>query len=82
MTTNSNAGISPVDRKVRGLQRYICEYGLEGRVPYAVNGANTIEDLNRYLITDPHPEYRLASCQHMRVGNWHLTWELMSPNAS
>lgn len=62
-------------RVERVVRRYICEYGLEGLVEYAVDGANTVEDLNKYLTKDPHPGYRLVSCQHMRMGNWHLVWE-------
>ena len=55
--------------------RFITEYGLEGKQEHAVNGGNTIEDLNRYLYDDPHPEYRLVSA-NLIDNNWHLVWEL------
>lgn len=57
--------------------KYITEYGISGKVKYAVSGCETVEDLGRYLATDPYPEYRLVSCQHMSSGNWHLVWELI-----
>lgn len=51
--------------------RYICLYG----IPKCVKGSNTVEDLSRYLDTDPHPNYRLVSCNLIN-GNWHLVFEL------
>ena len=59
--------------------KYLYEYGLEKRVAYAVNGANTIENLQHYLAEDPHPQYHLVSCLHMPSSNWLLIWELLQP---
>ena len=56
-------------------RRYIVEYGLAGRVKYAVNGCNTIEDLRKYLKTNPHPNHNLVSSQFLRSGNVLLIWE-------
>lgn len=54
--------------------KYIIEPDLEGLIEYAIGGANTIQDLQRYLSTDPHPKYRLASCQ-FNYGRFLLIWE-------
>lgn len=57
-------------------QHYIVEYGLEGRVKYAVNGANTVEDLTQYLTKNKHyKSYRLVTCQFLDTGNFLLVWE-------
>ena len=55
-------------------KRFIVEHGLEGRAQYAVNGCNTVEDLQRYLYGNPHREYRLVSVQ-WNNGNYTLVWE-------
>ena len=55
--------------------KYITIYGLESLVEYCVDGANTIQDLNKYLSTDPQPEYRLASCQLTNNGYFIVVWE-------
>jgi hypothetical protein len=52
--------------------RYVCEYGVRG----AIKGMNTVEDLAKYLSTDPHPAYRLASCVR-QSGDWLLVWEII-----
>ena len=57
------------------MKKYICQNGLEGLLPWAVNGANTIENLREYLAGDPFPEHRLVTCQNWS-GNWFLVWEL------
>ena len=57
--------------------RFICEYSMRYRMAHGVLGCETVEDLERYLSTNPHPDYRLASCQHMQTGNWHLVWEAL-----
>lgn len=54
------------------LRKYICEYGL----PISVPGANTVDDLKKYLEEDPHPTHRLVSCQFMDSGQYMLVWEL------
>ena len=59
-------------------QKYIVETGLGGRVPYAVNGANTTNDLAAYLAKDPHPNHRLVSTQWLN-GSYILVWELKEP---
>lgn len=51
---------------------YIVEYG----VPGAVTGANTVEDLQRYLATDPHPDCRLANMSWLHTGNILFVWEV------
>ena len=62
-------------RAPSGPARFIVECGLENRLEFAVNGANTTNDLSRYLShPEPHPEYRLVSCQFLN-GNWILVWE-------
>lgn len=53
--------------------KYIVENGVPGAVP----GCNTVEDLQRYLGTDPHPGYRLVTCQ--ASGNVLLVWEKDGP---
>jgi hypothetical protein len=57
------------------MNKYIIEHGLVGRSEYAVSGCETIEDLREYLSTNPHPQYRLVSCQWLS-GNYLLVWEL------
>lgn len=55
--------------------RYIIEYGIPG----CVSGANTIDDLKRYLESHksgPHPLYRLVSCESLDSGNFLLVWEV------
>ena len=49
--------------------KHIVEHGIPG----GVRGCNTVEDLQRYLDSDPHPGYRLASCQG--AGSILLVWE-------
>lgn len=49
---------------------YIVECG----VPDSVRNCNTVEDLERYLNTDPHTEYRLVSCQFVN-GDFIMVWE-------
>lgn len=51
--------------------RYIVVCG----VPGAVDGANTVEDLTRYLATNPQPRYRLANMSWLQNGNILLVWE-------
>ena len=51
-------------------KRYIVEYGAGG----GVAGCQTVNDLERYLDKNPHPDYRLVSFQH--TGNFMLVWEL------
>lgn len=69
--------MNEIVKYVEDSMKYITEYGLGNRMRYAVDGANTVEDLSEYLATDPHPEYRLVSCQMMSNCNWHLVWELL-----
>lgn len=54
--------------------RYIVVCGLEGLVEHAINNANTIEDLSRYLSADPHPDYRIVSCNFI-AGRWNIVFE-------
>ena len=54
--------------------KHITEHGLEGRVPHAVHGANTVQDLDRYLGMNPHPFYRLASATACN-SDFLLIWE-------
>jgi len=49
--------------------RYITKNGV-GKVP----GCDTYEDLQRYLGSDPYPEYRLVSA--VFANNWILIFEL------
>ena len=51
--------------------KYIVEYGIPG----AVKGCETIEDIQRYLNTDPHPDARLASLLYNGVKSVILVWE-------
>jgi hypothetical protein len=64
--------------KSSGPAKYWVERGLDGLVERAVNGANTIQDISEYLSQDPHPGYRLVSCQWVE-GNYTLVWELKEP---
>ena len=50
---------------------YIVEYG----IPDAVNGANTVEDLRKYLYCSPYKGHRLVTCQNLSNGNYLLVWE-------
>jgi hypothetical protein len=51
-------------------QRYIIENG----VPGAPRGANDSTHLNLYLNSDPHPSYRLVTCDY-RNGSYFMVWE-------
>ena len=55
-------------------KRYIVEHSLEGRVKYAQRGCESVENLQEYLETDPHKDYRLVSCQ-WSSGSYTLVWE-------
>jgi hypothetical protein len=57
--------------------KYIVEHSLEGRIPHAVRGCETIEDLREYLDTDPHSLYRLVSCR-WDGGTYTLVWEIIN----
>ena len=50
---------------------------VEPDIPGSVSGANTVEDLKRYLDTDPHPDYRLANMSWLHSGSILMVWELM-----
>lgn len=58
-------------------ERYIVEHSLEGKIPHAVRGCETVEDLREYLKTDPHPLHRLVSC-NWNGGTYSLVWELVN----
>jgi hypothetical protein len=60
--------------------KYKVIYGLAGQPGCcgAVNGANTVEDLQRYLNEDPEPEYRLVSVQFLPGQNYLVTWEKLA----
>ena len=51
--------------------KYIVEYGIPG----GINGANTVEDLCRYLNSDPHPDHKLASSNLKDNGMVLMVWE-------
>lgn len=51
---------------MENAQRYIVE---------SMQFGTTREDLNAYLNTDPHPNYRLVSCQFLNC-SYTLVWEL------
>jgi hypothetical protein len=53
-------------------KRYIVEHGL----PKTVSGCETVQDLTRYLETDPHPKYRLVNCQRIS-GTYQLVYQLV-----
>lgn len=57
--------------RINGLEKYLVEYGIPG----SVSGCNTIEDLRRYLDSDPHYEYNLVGVEH-GSGSYTLIWEL------
>ena len=40
----------------------------------AKSGMNTVDDLRDYLSIDPHPGYRLVSCE-MQNGSYVCVWE-------
>jgi len=42
---------------------------------FRASKVNTVGDLHNYLNTDPHPEYRLVSCQFTSTGKYELVWE-------
>lgn len=54
--------------------KYIVEYGIPG----SVAGANTVEDLQQYLGSDPHPDYRIANMSWLHNGQIILIWEKAS----
>lgn len=54
--------------------RHIVEYGIPG----SVDGANTVEDLRRYLGSDPHPDHRVANMSWLHSGQIILIWEKAS----
>ena len=58
----------------RSNPRFIMEYGIPGGVP----NCNTVNDLDRYLKTNPHCEYHLVSCQFLG-GTCLLVWEDQRP---
>ena len=51
------------------------KYIVEKNVPHKGSFSNE-DDLKRYLDTDPHPTYRLISCE-FSVGRFLLVWELL-----
>jgi hypothetical protein len=51
------------------------KYILENEIPEITRGCETIEDIHRYLNTDPHPEHQLASLI-FNYGGIILLWEL------
>lgn len=53
------------------MDKYITQYG----IPECVTGANTVEDLDRWLRINPYPNYRLVSVMNMN-GTFVLVWEL------
>ena len=52
--------------------KYIVEYGIPGEVQ---GTSNTVQDLERYLDSDPHPEARLANLSWLNSGNILFVWE-------
>ena len=54
------------------LKRFIVQYDL----PKTISGCETVNDLSRYLETNPYPEYRLVSFQWIS-GTYQLVWELV-----
>ena len=52
------------------------KYKVFGEVPNAVAGATTVQDLQRWLNTNPMPGYRLVSCQ-LVDGSFMTVWELI-----
>lgn len=51
--------------------KYLTEYGIPGTVPQCV----TVEDVRKYLNSDPHPDYRLANLSWMHSGDVLMIWE-------
>ena len=49
-------------------------YYIVEKIPNSVPSCNTIEDLQRYLSTNPHPVSRLISAQFIN-GTFLLIWE-------
>lgn len=56
--------------KIIPKPKYKVIYG----VPNAVPNCNTVEDLQQYLLSDPMPDYRLASCNYTN-GMIIIIWE-------
>lgn len=56
------------------VNRFKVEYDLSG-FGFGVTRCNTMEDLERYLFTNPNDEYNLVSVQFVD-GNFILVWEL------
>ena len=54
------------------LKRYIVEQYIQ----FGVSGCETSDDLTRHLEKNPHPKYRLVSCQWIS-GTYQLVWELI-----
>ena len=69
---NSKAS-SGIGDRITGEQKmkYIVEHDISGMV----RGCETVEDIQRYLNTDPHPEHRLVSLT-FNYGGIILIWEL------
>ena len=52
------------------------KYIVQACLPNGVQYANTIEDLQRYLYSDPFPDYRLVAVDFRHSGSISLVWEL------
>jgi len=60
-------------KKENPKPRFITEQP-QGR--FIVDGSMSTNDLDKYLQTNPHPDYTLVTCNRMPSGNWYLIWEL------
>ena len=60
------------------MKNYIVEHDLSHygiNYSISVRYCNTVEDLARYLDSNPHPKYHLVSV-NMNNGSYTLIWEL------
>ena len=60
--------------KINGKEKFITEAS-DGQTWLSCKKFFTVEGLHEYLASDPHPEYRLVSCQHLSQF-FLLVWEL------
>ena len=61
------------------MRQFIVEYGIQQFLPETEMtrlSSDVIEDLEKYLHKNPHPEYCLVSCRYFRLpGKFRLVWE-------
>jgi hypothetical protein len=64
-------------RSIQNADRFIVEFSIPE--PYSVASANTVQQLQQYLATNPHPNYRLVGFD-FEAATYTLIWERNEKN--